>query len=287
MIQKLHRDTSKQVRKERAEADLLQGASDLDAISYDSLVNSVNKQALAVSHRIFRDSLPEIQKSFRGYEVVPFKMMRADSPDVICIDIPSDLNSVPPFVRGGAWWAYNFGESEQMPKNDVPNISAMAMPWSLDLAINAELRTSQSVMKRRIAEEPSQFDEIVFAHGNLQFQILLKLEHQPRFYHWIPIARWKAGTWNSVSLLDEVTRISSDYSALRNGWVSWIEKKLTEVSRAQIEHMQKRNQTPNLALRLVRPFRREDLFWSLPYEDQVKLFSSECRRLKPFIDFFR
>jgi hypothetical protein len=38
-----------------------------------------------------------------------------------------------------------------MPKHDVPNISVNALPWGLDFAVNAELHTSQQVMRDRIA----------------------------------------------------------------------------------------------------------------------------------------
>lgn len=35
----------------------------------------------------------------------------------------------------------------------------MAMPWCLDLAVNAELRTSQEIMKTRVAANPLGFDK--------------------------------------------------------------------------------------------------------------------------------
>ena len=103
---------------------------------------------------MLRDSLPDLRRMFAEYEIRPIKMTSSGSQDQVCAGIPSGFDHVPPFVQGGAWWAYAFGESEEMPKNDLPNISAMAMPWCFDLTVNAELRTSQAVMKARITENP-------------------------------------------------------------------------------------------------------------------------------------
>jgi hypothetical protein len=197
------------------------------------------------------------------------------------------LGSAPQFICGGAWWAYAFGDSEEMPKNDVPNISVMSMPWCLDLTVNAELRTSQAVMRTRIAEEPLVFDRLIQEHGSIQFQALLKIEHQPRFYHWIPLIAQEAGTWNADSFLKTLNEVEFGYGSLRDSWIAWIEKFRSDLSRPQALHMRKRNTQPNVALRLVRPFRKNDPFWSLPYSEQREQFVAECHRLKPFIDFLR
>src|SRR6185437_15116555 len=108
------------------------------------LVSNVTKRSLSISHRMLKDTLPEIRKAFTPYEVLPIRMARADSPDKILSCIPADIKANVSFLTGGAWWAYALGESDRMPKNDVPNISAMAMPWGFDLAINAELLPSQA-----------------------------------------------------------------------------------------------------------------------------------------------
>ncbi len=82
-------------------------------------------------------------------------------------------DSAPTFHHGGAWWAYAFGKSEETAKNDAPNISVCGMKWTLDVIVNAELRTSQAVMRRRIAMAPSKFDHLVKSHGQLEFQAWL------------------------------------------------------------------------------------------------------------------
>jgi hypothetical protein len=260
---------------------------EISSIRYEQFVTSVTRESLAISHRILRDSLADLREAFSSYEMLPIKMARADSPDVICETIPANLDSPGNFERGGVWWAYAFGESEHMPKNDVPNISAMVMPWCFDLTVNAELRKSQAVMRERIAANPSRFDELLSQHGGIQFHALLKLEHQPRFYHWIPLVSKDVGTWCATSFLETSEIVFADYLRIKNSWISIIEERRPELSSAQKRHMQKRNRQPNLALRLVRSFPKADPFWSMPYAAQRETFVSECQRLKPFIDFFR
>jgi hypothetical protein len=286
-VVQLSRESSIQLKNERAELEVASWISNLTSISYDDIVKTPTKESLAISHRMLRDSLDAIGREFAEYEILPIKMARTDSPDVICGGFPATLDSVPEFVRAGVWWAYAFGESEEMPKNDVPNISAMAMPWCLDLAVNAELRTSQQIMKMRVAANPLCFDDLIQEHGGIQLQALLKLEHQPRFYHWIPLISQEPGTWCAQSFLAACAEVERDYQSHRDAWSKWIEKNSLGLTKNQSQHMRKRNKQCNLALRLVRPFRKGDKFWSLPYSDQRVSFVAECRRLKPLIDFLR
>jgi hypothetical protein len=174
-----------------------------------------------------------------------------------------------------------------MPKNDLPNISAIAMPWCFDLTVNAELITSQAVMKARIAENPLQFDQLIREHGGVQFQAILKLEHQPRFYFWIPLISEGPGKWSAKTFLDKCNQIESEYSTLSRSWITWIEQNSSDLTKARAQHMNTRNKKLNAALRLVRPFREDDGFWALPYREQCQMFVSECGRLKPLIDFLR
>jgi hypothetical protein len=286
-VNHLQIDAAVHRKQEQTEAAVDTWLPNLSSIRYEQFVTPVTRESLAISHRILRDSLADLRETFSGYEMLPIKMARADSADVICESLPASLDSVRPFVCGGVWWAYAFGESEEMPKNDVPNISAMVMPWCLELTINAELRTSQAVMRKCIADDPSRFDDLVSAHGGLQFHALLKLEHQPRFYHWIPLIFKVAGTWCAKSFLEAGDLIFADYRQIKDFWVTWIQEHRPELSSAQTLHMGRRNQQPNLALKLVRPFAKDDRFWSMPYMEQRDLFVSECRRLKPLIDFLR
>lgn len=123
-------------------------------IRFEDLLPPINPQSLKLSHLLLRDGLPSVVKAFSEYEVVlPIRVASLSQPDVLCFPREGET---PQFVRGGAWWAFSFGQSEKMPKNDVPNISVNALPWRLDFAINAELRTSQEVMTQRIERSGSQ-----------------------------------------------------------------------------------------------------------------------------------
>jgi hypothetical protein len=115
-----------------------------------------------------------------------------------------------------ARWAFSFGRSEEMPRNDAPNISVNALPWGLDFAINAEFRTSQEVMRQRIERSSDLFDRLVLEHGRLQFQAWLKFEHQPRFYHWILIEKRSQGTWRGRDLLDLYRSSEINFPELRH-----------------------------------------------------------------------
>jgi hypothetical protein len=286
-VEKVSKDSSEYRKRERVEEMASKALAELTSVGYQDLLPPVSKRSLAISHRFLRDSLPGLREIFSEYEIKPVKMLHAGSHDGICGGVAPDMKSVPPFVSGGAWWAYGFGALEQMAKNDVPNISAVAMPWCFDLAVNAELQTSQRIVKARIRERPSVFDRIIADHGELQFQAILKIEHQPRFYFWIPLAFRAPGTWSAASLLECCSHFESDYSRLKENWLAWIELNRPELTKRQAAHMRLQNKNPNIALRLVHPFPKEDEFWSMPFRVQCDRFTSECGRLKPLIDFLR
>jgi hypothetical protein len=190
-------------------------------------------------------------------------------------------------VNGGAWWAFSFGQSEHMPKNDVPNISVNALPWGLDFAINAELLPSQRVMRSRIESFPERFDRLVAEHGDLQFQAWLKIEHQPRIYHWILLPTLAPGTWHGQDILDLYRRSEVGFFDLRAHWLGWIKEHRPELTPGQLTHIERSNRNLNLALRLVRSFRKEADLWSHPRGEQQLQFQAEYAKLKPLIDFFQ
>jgi hypothetical protein len=285
--ERVRKDAFAQSKREKAEELVSTWLPNLGPISYDDMASPVSKRSLAMSHRMLRDSLRGIREKFAPYEIKPIKMLHAGSQDSICERIPSGPNDVPMLKQGGAWWAYAFGESESMPKNDLPNISAMAMPWGFDLTVNAELRTSQTIMRARIAANPVQFNHLVREHAGIHFQAILKLERQPRFYFWIPLVSDTPGSWDAMSLLRTCDGMESEFSSLRNMWIGWIEKHSLGLTKPQALHMNRTNKLLNLALRLARPFCREDDFWSLSFDGQCRLFVSECARFKPLIDFLR
>jgi hypothetical protein len=211
-------------------------------------------------------------------------MLAPNQFDVLCLP---EADSLSRFFHGGVWWAFSFGHSEEMPKNDVPNISVNALPWGLDFAINAELRTSQQVMRQRIESSPDGFDRLVLEHGGLELQAWLKFEHQPRFYHWILIEKRPQGTWRGRDLLDLYRRSEINFPELRAHWLGWIKDERAELSLGQTGHLERSNRKLNLALRLVRTFQKEDPLWDRPYNEQQAQFQAEYRNLKPLIEFFQ
>jgi hypothetical protein len=255
-------------------------------ISYSELSQPATPLALAMTHRVLRDSLESVRRAFSGYETVPIRMVHPNSPDQIAWPAPVTLDQTPRFLRGGAWWAYAFGQSDTMPKNDVPNISIASMPGSLDLTVNSELQTSQRVLISQITKSPAELDRLLQAHGGLDFQACLKLEHQPRFYHWIPISVASAGTWDARHLLSHYKGLEVNFKELREKWITWLKKHRPDLTSGQSSHLEKSNRSLNVALRLVRPFGSGDPLWKLDYTDQVRMVEKEIIRLKPFIDFF-
>lgn len=286
-IPRSERDLDLLRSKVSADVPPIRGIPITSSLSFQRLTTPGASQALEVSHEVLRNSLEGIGRAFAGFDVLPIRMAYAESPDVIHRNCPASLVSPGEFVRAGVWWAYRFGHSENMPKNNVPNISVMGMPWALDLAVNAEIRPSQNVLRKRIAEAPGTFDGLVKSHGRLQFQALLKLEHQPRFHHWIPLACDEPGSWNGARVLKVWEECEAGFSQLRDSWINWIEKSRRILSSGQRAHLRRTNQSLNLALRFVRPFCREDEFWSISYSDQCSKLVAECQHLRPLVEFFQ
>lgn len=257
---------------------------ELVALDPKLLVPPVSRDALALVHCFQQGTLPEIQKDFAPYEVLPVRMIAAHSSDRICSGMPESLHAVPEFQSGGVWWAYSFGNSNQQPKNDLPNLSAVAMPWGFELTVNSELQTSQAVFRKRLRDSASDFDRIVREHGKLRFQAMLKLECQPRFYFWIPLYMAEPGQWEARFVLDLYSGWEQQFDTIR---VQWIDYLISRCSPQQAAHMKLKNRKPNIALRLARHFSSDDSFWLTSHQRQVSLFTEECRRLRPLIDLLR
>jgi hypothetical protein len=251
------------------------------------LMPPVTPESLALSHRILRDSLPGIEQGYSPYEVIPIRMIAAHSQDTVCNGVPVSATDLPPFRSGGVWWAYALGNSNQMAKNDIPNISAVGMPWGFDLTINSELRTSQALFRNRIAQHPAAFDHAVREYGRLEFQAILKLECQPRFYFWIPLRKVAAGGWDAGSILKDCEHFEQDFEELRSRWIDCIVETQSTLTERQAAHMKRMNRRPNIALRLAHPFTSDDSFWSMDFVSQCVQFVDECVRLRPLIDLLR
>lgn len=259
---------------------------DRKPIQFKDLLPPVCRSSMEIAQILLRDSLPSVEKEFSAYEILPVKMANVNNPDLLCFPA-NTLNAKGDFVHGGAWWAYSFGPIERAAKNNLPNISVNALPWGLDFAVNAELHSSQAVMRHKIAQATSSFDHLIAEHGNLRFQAWLKLEHQPRIYHWIPLVQKSEGTWHGREVIDLHQRHEMEFGSLRETWIRWIKEQRPDLTQGQAAHMDKANQRLNLALRLVHSFPKEDVVWNYPYEEQLECFNRAYKKLKPLIDFFQ
>src|SRR6266851_5368337 len=95
-------------KRERAESTFETAFPSVTHIRFEDLWPQVTLASLQLSHLLARDGLPQVQKGFSEYEVVPVKMVTPNQPDVICLpeaDLPSR------FFHGGVWWAFSFGHS--------------------------------------------------------------------------------------------------------------------------------------------------------------------------------
>ncbi len=255
-------------------------------LPFEAFSGASSQKAKVLSHRMLRDTLDGVRRIFPDKEVLPVAMVQATSADVLIHPGPEGKEAVPRFSVGGAWWAYRIGEADVMPKNDVPNISIAGMPGALDLTINAEIQDSQGVMIRALSSRSNVFDALLKAHGGLAFQAWLKLAHQPRFYHWIPLHVFPPGSWSAERVLQSYRQAQVSFPALKTTWLDRLAQSRPELSPGQRSHLERSNQTLNLALRIVRPFRESDPFWAQPYPAQARHLTEEIDRLAPLVGFF-
>jgi hypothetical protein len=235
---------------------------------------------------MLRDSLEPIRKSFSEYDVVPVSIKQPISLDFNMEYDPARNYGIKEFTRGGVWWAYRFGFSEDLPPNDVPNISIIANTTGLDVTLNAELQPSQKIMVGRIREFTSEFDRLLADHGRLWLKTYLKLEHQPRFYHLILIDLMEPGEFDGATILRLRLEHENRFEEERERWVRNIIAENKELTKGMMHQLETRNKRLNLAIRLVEPFPKKAAFWSLPIGAQVTEIVGAVQRMKPLLDFF-
>jgi hypothetical protein len=255
-------------------------------VSYEDITDPTSRKGMAFAHQMLRDSLEPVRKSFGEYDVVPFSVARPTSLDFDMEYDPARNHGIKEFTRGGIWWAYRFGFSEDLPPNDVPNISIIVNTTGLDVTLNAELQPSQKIMVGRIREFTSEFDRLLADHGRLWLKTYLKLEHQPRFYHWILADLMEPGEFDGAAILRLRLEHENRFEEERERWIRNIIAENKELTKALIHHLETRNKRLNLAIRLVEPFQKKAAFWSLPIGAQVTEIVGAVQRLKPLLDFF-
>lgn len=282
-IQKELRSSNKKM-KHRAEAEFILG--DDFRISYEDVTNPAGRKGIAFAHYMLRNSLELIRKPFSEYDIVPFRATRQTSLDFDLEYDRSKNHGTNIFKRGGVWWAYRFGFSENLPPNDVPNISIIVNDIGLDVTLNAELLPSQTVMVDRIRRCTSELDRLIADHGWIWLKTYLKFEHQPRFYHWILADFMRPGEFDGAAILRLRLDHESNFWQEREYWVRKIIAENDELTKGLSRHLESKNKRLNLAIRLVEPIPKNAAFWSFTVGTQVSEIAKAVQRLKPLLDFF-
>lgn len=258
-----------------------------ESVSFDDIAGPVTPKSMLFAWRMLKESLEPIRKSFNNeYEVMPISIKRPYSFDFDVEHDPDRKYGTGEFTHGGAWWAYRFGFSEDMPKNDVPNVSIIANTTGLDVTINAELQPSQKVMLERIQKTSSKFNKLLCDHGRLWLKTYLKYEHLPRSYHWILADMKSPGEFSGEAILQMWHKHEKAFNEEREQWLKFIISENKELSELQIQHLEARTKRLNLAIRLVEPFQKNASFWSLQPEKQVTEIVGAVQRMKTLIDYF-
>ncbi len=266
-------------REEKEWADQLKPS---DKFVFEEITAPVTSRTLGLTQRMLRDTLESVRSCYSEYEVTPKRIRMPHSHDVDCDNLVPDKAESPGVSSGGVWWAYAFGESH----NDIPNISVIAYPKGLKVSINAELKPSQRIFISSIAKDPGSFDNLLKEHGGLWFTSFLKLEHQPRFYHWIPLDELPPGTFTGKEILNKQWEHENSFDKNLPYWINRIVKYNTNLTPRQEEQLRSRNKNLNLALRLAWFFEKDDPFWKEEYQGQVVAMKREVNKLKPLVDFF-
>ncbi len=252
-----------------------------DRFYVDDAVEGVTQRKISLVNRLIRDTLPELIKNYNGYEIVPYSIKRAALDVEVRPHISENV-----FINGNVWFAFRFGFSKEMPPNDVPNISVILYDYGWDFAINAELKPSQEHMLAMISKKLNVFNGILESHGQISLKTYLKLEHQPRFYHWIVTDNIKPRAFDGDRILNSYREQQKNFNLNRVRWIKFSEENNPQLTPKTIEHMKSKNKNLNFAMRLVHEVPLSDPFWSMDHHGQVERASAILAGLKPLVDFF-
>jgi len=282
-IQKKTRTSNKR-HKEKSRMEAVLG--DNEPIRFEDISSSASPKGMAFARRSLADSLEPLRKAFAGYDILPFGITRTGSHDYDLEFNPTLNHGVEEFKQGGIWWAYRFGFAEDMPKNDVPNISVISNSTGIDVVLNAELQPSQRVLLKRIQANPTKFNAILADHGKLWLKTYLKYEHQPRFYHWILADFLPPGSFDGETILHLRKMHEADFEKERSSWINRIVAGNPVITGAQVKQLNHQNKKLNLAIRIVEPFGQDAPLWTLNRDQQLSSLVDAVKRLKPLVDFF-
>lgn len=285
-VKRIQKETQSASKRYKEKTRIETGLSDNEPIRFEDISSLVSPKGMAFARRSLAESLEPLRKAYAGYDILPFGITRTGSNDYDLEFNPSLNHGSEEFKQGGIWWAYRFGFAEDMPKNDVPNVSAISNATGIDIVLNAELQPSQRVLLKRIQANPTKFDAIMADHGKLWLKTYLKFEHQPRFYHWILADFLPPGSFDGETILNLKNKHEADFEKERSTWIDRIITRNPAVTDAQVNHLNKQNKKLNLAVRLVEPFGKDAPFWTLDREQQLSSLVDAVKRLKPLVDFF-
>jgi hypothetical protein len=285
-VKRICKETLTYSRKVKHRTEVEAALGDGESVSFEDIACPANPKGMAFARRMLTESLEPIREAFDGYDIIPFGITRPSSLDFDLEYDPARNHGTGEFTHGGIWWAYRFGFSEDMPKNDVPNVSITANTTGLDVIINAELQPSQKVMIDRIQANSLKFDRLMADHGRIWLKTYLKYEHQPRFYHWILADMKSPGEFDGEAILQLRRNHEKAFNAERQSWLQNIISRNKEITKPQIIHLENQNKRLNLAIRLVEPFQKDASLWSLLPQKQVNELVGAVQRMKPLIDFF-
>jgi hypothetical protein len=283
---RIQKESRSHIMKAKQKSEIESVLGNGERVSFEDIAGPVTPKSKCFAWRMLNSTLEPVSKSFNEYEVEPLRITRSQSND---FDVEYDTtmkNGAIKFTRGGAWWGYRFGFSENMPKNNVPNISIIAYPTGLDVTIDAELLPSQEVMRSRIQKSTSQFDRLLAEHGRLWLKTYLKYEHQAIAYHWILADMKSPGEFDGAAILRLRREHKNAFEKDREGWIRTISAENKELTEALIHHLETKTKQLNLAMRLGESFQKSDAFWSLPFEKQVSEIVASVQRMKSLVDFF-
>jgi hypothetical protein len=253
-----------------------------DRLKWDEATVPATARTCTIAHRFLRDSLELLRPAFSEYEIVPYCITMGYSPDVEVQCVNDELR----FRKGGVWWAYRFGASEEAPVNDVPNVSVITFDKGIEVILNSEIQPAQKVVRRRLRSNPGQFNQIAQELAGLTLKMWLKYEHQPKFYHWILCVQKGSGEFDAAVVLQAFSEHEKRFRAERDYWIGRIVEENRNLSDKLKEHLERANQKLNLATRFSLEILEENPFWRLDYEGQVKQIVDSVIRLKPLLDFF-
>lgn len=256
-----------------------------EPVSFADIAGAASPRGMAFKERALHDSLNVLTKEYSNYEIMPFGITRASSHDWYLENRPPSANAQKA-CRGGVWWAYRFGSESNMPKNDVPNVSVIAGETGLDVCINAELQPSQKSMLARIKQQPKEFNKLVSESHALSFKMYAKIEHQPRFYHWIMIDWIMHPEVNSEAVLSVAEEYLESFASRRAELIETVLASNPEISEAQVAHARSTNRKPNTAFRLTKNLGSASTYWHLSAADQMNELANTIVSLKELVDFF-